>query len=149
MGASQLVGFVLTFGLVLLGSAQSQPVGAPAVNGGFASAPAPVQATPVPAPAVTGPPSYIAINCGGLTPANASIPQYYGGVNYGFGNGSFYQPNNSYVSTQPAGKGDIVFLTDRYYYGTSTKPRQYLGFAPLSGADGALYLTERYGLSFT
>jgi hypothetical protein len=134
--------------LVLVGTAHSQPVQAPAgaPKSAVAPAPAPLATTPVPTPAVTGPPSYVAINCGGLTPENASIPQYYGGVEYGYG--TFYQPNNTLVSTRGGGNGAIVFQSDRFYYGTSTKPRQYLDFAPLNTVDGALYLTERYGLNF-
>ncbi|GAQ79894.1 hypothetical protein KFL_000400380 [Klebsormidium nitens] len=94
----------------------------------------------------SGAPSYLAINCGGLTPASASIPSYYGGVTYG--SGPFYQPNNSHVSTGSV-SGPVVFQADKYYFGTSTKPRQYLGFAPpLNVPDGSLYLTERYGLDF-
>lgn len=98
-----------------------------------------------PAQSVSGSPSYLAINCGGLTPANVSIPSYYGGVTYGYG--PFYQPNNSYVSTGSV-SGPVVFQADEYYFGTSTKPRQYLDFAPLNAPDGSLYLTERYGLDF-
>lgn len=98
-----------------------------------------------PVSAVSGTPSYVAINCGGLTPADASIPTYYGGVTYGYG--KFYQPNNSYVSTGSA-NGPVLFQADEYYVGTSTKPRQYNGFSPFNVLDGSLYLTERYGLEF-
>lgn len=101
---------------------------------------------PAPAPALTAPnSSYIAINCGGITPVNSSIPSYYGGVTYGAG--PFFSPNNSLVSTSSASPG-VIFAPDAFYSGESTKPLSYPGPLNASIPDSALYLTERYGLTF-
>jgi hypothetical protein len=97
------------------------------------------------APAPSANASYIAINCGGLTPVNTSIPSYYGGVTYGAG--PFFSPNNTVVSTSNASAG-VIFAPDAYYSGESTKPLSYSRTLNASVADAALYLTERYGLSF-
>jgi hypothetical protein len=109
---------------------------------------APVGIAPAPsgvAPAPSANASYIAINCGGLTPVNTSIPSYYGGVTYG--PGPFFTPNNTVVSTSNASAG-VIFAPDAYYSGESTKPLSYSRTLNASVADAALYLTERYGLSF-
>jgi hypothetical protein len=101
---------------------------------------------------------YVAVNCGGNTTADATLPTYYDGVSYG--PGPIYDPANAYtfVNKYQPTNPPTYFQTDRYYYGSSNHVTDWnVGHGSLNdttainvtnayNGDDYLYITERYGL---
>jgi hypothetical protein len=101
---------------------------------------------------------YVAVNCGGNTTAEPTLPTYYDGVSYG--PGPIYDPANAYtfVNKYQPTNPPTYFQTDRYYYGSSNHVTDWnVGHGSLNdttninvtnayNGDDYLYITERYGL---